>query len=157
MQAIVAFDLNGGIGLNNKLPWRIKEDLQFFKNFTTGKKIVVGGNTYNSLPPNGLPGRQVIGLSKGIICYPIHTLDKYVVNDITTIPDYKDVIIAGGAQIYKKFVPLCDELYITSINGNYKCDVFFPFSFIEIRNMFPVVSFITEFPGGHKIFKHSKK
>lgn len=130
MKIIVAVDLNWGIGCDGKLLQHIPEDMKFFKEKTIGNVVVMGRETFESLPgKNPLKDRVNIVLSRDrsfkddrlIICNSIEDtlkeLQKYENNK---------VFIIGGETIYKQFLPYCDELYITKIQNEYKADRFFP-------------------------------
>jgi len=128
---IVAMDLYDGIGKDNQLPWHIKQDLQYFKNKTLNKTIIMGSNTYFSLPNRPLKYRKNIVLTTDKDKKDIIEKDGAIVydniNDI--INDFKneDCFIIGGASIYKQFIDYCDTLYITKVAGQYDCDTFFPY------------------------------
>lgn len=136
---IVAMCNTRGIGLKNKLPWRIKEDLQFFSKMTKGSgnnAIIMGKNTWLSLNSKCLPERDNLILSTSIsndnTC--INNLDTYIFNNINSILDhcnkkkYDDVWIIGGSSIYKQFLntDIISDCYITYIDKEYECDTFFP-------------------------------
>lgn len=122
---VAALGKNGELGQNNDLIWHIKKDLQHFKNLTMDKKIVMGLNTYRSLPKK-LEGRTYIVLSRslqeeGIIIY----------RDFPTLLSYlqsldEEVMVIGGASIYSLFLPYADNLYLTEIDAEAKADVYFP-------------------------------
>lgn len=130
MKIIVSVDLNWGIGCDGKLLQHIPEDMKFFKEKTIGNVVVMGRETFESLPgKNPLKDRVNIVLSRDrsfkddrlIICNSIEDtlkeLQKY---------ENSKVFIIGGETIYKQFLPYCDELYITKIQNEYKADRFFP-------------------------------
>lgn len=130
MKIIVAVDSNWGIGCDGNLLQHIPEDMKFFKEKTIGNVVVMGRETFESLPgKNPLNNRVNIVLSRNnsfkddrlIICKSIEEtfkeLEKYN-ND--------EIFIIGGETIYKQFLPYCDELYITKIKNEYKADRFFP-------------------------------
>lgn len=130
MKIIVAVDSNWGIGCNGKLLQHIPEDMKFFKEKTIGNVVVMGRETFESLPgKNPLKDRVNIVLSRDIsfkddrliICNSIdETLKK--------LQNYENdkIFIIGGETIYKQFLPYCDELYVTKIYNEYKADKFFP-------------------------------
>lgn len=130
MKIIVAVDSNWGIGCDGNLLQHIPEDMKFFKEKTIGNVVVMGRETFESLPgKNPLNDRVNIVLSRNnsfkddrlTICKSIEEtfkeLEKYN-ND--------EIFIIGGETIYKQFLPYCDELYITKIKNEYKADRFFP-------------------------------
>ncbi len=116
---------NWVIGKNNELPWRLPNDLQYFKKITSGKPVIMGLRTYQSIG-RPLPGRRNIVLSfepkkiTGIevVC----SIDE----SLALCKNTAEVFIIGGASIYKQFLPLAHVLYMTFINANVEGDVFFP-------------------------------
>lgn len=127
---IVATDLHGGIGKDNKLPWHIKQDLQYFKNKTLDKIIIMGSNTYFSLPDRPLKYRKNVVLTSNKYRKEIIEKEGTIVydniNDILTKFKDNDCFIIGGSSIYKQFMNHCDTMYITRVAGKYDCDTFFP-------------------------------
>lgn len=124
---IAAVGKNGELGKDNNLIWHLKEDLKFFKENTMGHKIVMGYNTFLSLPKL-LPGRIHLVLTHRNI-----EIDNVLVfNDFNKLLAYinsldEEVYIIGGASIYKLFIPYADELLLTEINAEcLNADVYFP-------------------------------
>jgi len=130
MKAIVAVDLNWGIGCEGKLLQYIPEDMKFFKEKTIGNVVVMGRETFESFPgKNPLKDRINIVLSRNeffkdhrlVICNSVEEtlkkLKKY---------DNDKIFIIGGADIYKQFLPYCNELYVTKVQNKQKADRFFP-------------------------------
>ena len=129
---IAAVGKNGELGKNGQLIWKIPHDLACFKKITMGKTMVMGKNTFNSLPKL-LPGRKHIILSKsGAFNKEIE--DSLVFDDkeelikyITTELKDEDVYIIGGASIYEEFIDLCNLMYITEIDDtDESADAYFP-------------------------------
>jgi dihydrofolate reductase len=134
---IVAICENNGIGYNNSLPWNIKEDLKIFSKLTRGNNnnaIIMGRNTFESLPNNFLPKRDNLILSSSIIIDEkredniIKTFDN--INSIIKFcnsKNYQEVWIIGGQLIYESFLRknIVNKLFITKINKKYLCDKFF--------------------------------
>ena len=122
---IAAIGKNNELGKDNELIWYIKEDLQFFKNTTMNKTIVMGYNTFKSLK-RVLPNRKHIVLTSHndlpdeVVCF--NNIDDV----LNYIKDIDEVYIIGGASIYKLFVDLCDGMYLTEIDKEYDADVYFP-------------------------------
>ena len=123
---IAAIGKNNELGKNNDLLWHIKEDLENFKNLTMGKYIVMGANTYYSLPKK-LKGRKYVVLSKklkeieqGIVYSSFEDLLNFVKSQ------KEEVMIIGGASIYSLFIPFCDKIYLTEIEDSKEADVYFP-------------------------------
>ena len=123
---IAAIGKNNELGKDNNLIWHIKEDLANFKNLTMGKKIVMGANTYKSLPKK-LAGRTYIILSQSLKDIP----DAMIFSNFNDLLNYlnsidEEVMIIGGASIYKLFLPYADKLYLTEIDAAAPADVYFP-------------------------------
>lgn len=123
---IAAVGKNNEIGKNNDLIWHIKEDLQNFKNLTMNKYIVMGANTYASLPKR-LEGRKYIVLSKhlkeiesGLVFNNFEDLLEFINNQ------NEEIMIIGGSSIYKLFIPYADKLYLTEIDSTSDADIYFP-------------------------------
>ncbi len=116
---------NRELGKNNALIWHFKEDMKFFKETTMGHTIVMGYNTYKSLPGD-LPGRHIIVVTSKKLD-GIDTANN--IDDIVT--KYRDsaeeIFICGGASIYKQFLPYADKLYLTEIDAeDSEADTYFP-------------------------------
>ena len=124
MEIIVAFCKSFGIGKNNALPWKIKEDLQHFRKITEHHTVIMGRKTFFSLPFGSLKNRQNIVLTKNPKKYQNQENINFVQN-ITFDPHQKYFII-GGYQIYKLFLNHAIKLHITYIEKEYDCDVNFP-------------------------------
>lgn len=129
MKAIVAVDLNWGIGCKGNLLQRIPEDMKFFKQMTLGKVVVMGRETFESLPgKEPLKDRVNIVLSKNenfkneklTICRSLDELFQ-------ELKQYNldDVIIIGGESIYTQLLPYCTEAYVTKIESEYLADKYF--------------------------------
>lgn len=158
MKAIVAISENWAIGNKGGLPWpKIKEDFQWFKEFTMGKVVVVGHKTFKSLPP--LKGRTVYCLKRGPIGNngnpeaPVNFVDGDWLLEAPT--SHQDWVICGGASVYGQLLNFCEELYVTHVKGAYEADTYFPFSSLQISQMFPYKYYVNGFDG-HKVIKYSK-
>ena len=123
---IAAIGKNNELGKDNNLIWHIKGDLAHFKELTMHKKIVMGASTYKSLPKK-LEGREYIILSKSLSGIP----DAQVYQNFDDLLAYlntidEEVMIIGGASIYKLFLPYAEVLYLTEIEEESNADVYFP-------------------------------
>lgn len=128
LSTIVAIANNNVIGKDNKLIWHLPEDLKRFKQITTGKNIIMGRKTFESLG-RVLPNRKHIILCNDRemdidnenveILDDISKLDKYINSD-------EENFVIGGATIYKLLMPYVNKLYITKINQDFEGDVYFP-------------------------------
>ena len=164
MKAIIAMSQNRAIGKNGGLPWpSIKEDFKWFKEFTMGNTIIVGKNTFDTLPL--LKNRECLVLLKGEPILDSYIENQYIVNNnsmtgqMITMEDIKSysqfrrdyLIVAGGAKTYVKLLPYIDEFYVTHVKGEYVGDTFMP----EFEHLFNNFELIKEFDG-HKVIKYSK-
>ena len=123
---IAAIGKNNELGKDNDLLWHIKDDLENFKNLTMGKYIVMGANTYYSLPKK-LKGRKYIVLSKKIKVIEQGMVFSSFEDLLNFIKLQKEeVMIIGGGSIYSLFMPFCDKIYLTEIEDSKEADVYFP-------------------------------
>ena len=123
---IAAIGKNNELGKDNNLIWHIKGDLAHFKELTMHKKIVMGASTYKSLPKK-LEGREYIILSKSLNNIPdagVYSNFDDLINYLNTLDE--EVMIIGGASIYKLFLPYAEVLYLTEIEEESNADVYFP-------------------------------
>jgi dihydrofolate reductase len=124
---IAAMSTNGVIGLNNAMPWHIPEELQYFKQMTVGKPMIMGRKTFDAIGRRLLPGRKTIVLTKGQDL----VADGFVVAPSIDVAlqaagDVAEIMVIGGAGVYKEFLPLAQRLYLSIIMGEYDGDAFFP-------------------------------
>lgn len=123
---VVAMDADRAIGLNNGIPWRLKEDLQLFKRITMGHPILMGRKTWESLG-RPLPGRQNIVLTRNadyvaegaVVITDIAQLETLELQD-------KEVMVIGGAQLYARMLPLMQRLHVSEVAGSHEADTWFP-------------------------------
>lgn len=113
---IVAIARNRGIGFENKLLYRLPNDLKRFKALTTGHTIIMGRKTFESLPKGALPHRRNIVLSRregatfaGAECFP--SLESA----LSHCKEEEEIFIIGGASLYKEAMPAAGQLYLTFI------------------------------------------
>ena len=131
MKAIACVDRFLGLGYKGQLLFHLKEDLRRFKDVTTGKTVVMGYNTYRSLPNGILPMRTNIVLTKH---HRIKDPRIITVKSEKELRDYldsrnihqDDIWLIGGEQLYKQFLGQCDELYLTIVDDVKKADSYFP-------------------------------
>jgi thymidylate synthase/dihydrofolate reductase len=120
MNLIIAIDINGGIGLNGKLPWNIKEELQIFKEKTMGGDIIVGYNTSN--------GSNLTEKLKGRRVHVIHNLQelKDTIQKLEETQNLQNVWICGGKFVYEKVLTYyhdkVKQIHISIIKESYKVD-----------------------------------
>lgn len=122
---IVATDAKNGIGINNTLPWRLPEDLAFFKRTTSGHPIIMGRKTFDSIG-RPLPNRRNIVITRnpdwqhsGVETAPSIAAAAQLCGDT-------EAFIIGGGQIFAEILPQADRLIVTEIAKTFDCDVFFP-------------------------------
>ena len=124
---IAAIGRNLELGLNNDLIWKIPDDLKFFKEQTIGKYIVMGINTFNSLPKVLVNRKYIVMTSKDIYLgkdiLVVHSLFELL--ELIKIID-KEVMIIGGASLYKQMLCYADRMILTEINDSSEADVYFP-------------------------------
>jgi dihydrofolate reductase len=164
MKAIIAMAQNRVIGKNGGLPWpNIKEDFKHFKEFTMGKTLIVGKNTFDTLPL--LKNRECLILTKPVDAIDAYITNQYMVNNnamtgqMITMEDVESysrfrkdyLIVAGGAKTYVKLLPYITEFYVTHVNGNYDGDAFMP----PFEDLFTQQEVVKEFDG-HKVILYTK-
>ena len=124
---IAAVARNRAIGYQNKLIYWLPDDLKRFKQLTTGHTIVMGRNTFLSLPKGALPNRRNIVLSTTQSSFPgcdVYTSLEEALNHCR--PD-EDIYIIGGASVYAQAMPFADRLCLTEIDDTpAEADTFFP-------------------------------
>lgn len=138
---IVAFDSQYGIGKRGGLAWHLPLDLKHFKEITkavtmAGRQnaVIMGRKTWESLPERfrPLPGRVNMVLSReGSLSLPSGVLTAPNLENALSqlsLPNIEGVFVIGGAQVFAQAIihSLCQKLYVTHVQGNFSCDVFFP-------------------------------
>jgi len=120
---IAAVSRNNVIGINNTIPWKIKEDMKMFKTLTTNNTIIMGRKTFESIG-KPLPNRKNIVITSSKI------------NDVITYSSLKEalnnclneeIFLIGGSKIYEEGMNYADKLYITLVNKSIDGDTYFPF------------------------------
>lgn len=139
---IVARDRNSGIGKHNDLPWHLPKDFAYFQDTTTKTEdpekqnaIIMGLNTWESLPRKPLKNRLNVVLSRDLSDDEIGMDDEGVLwsNSLEKALDeiegtVEKAFVIGGGSLYAYAItqPDCETLYITEIDGEFDCDIFFP-------------------------------
>ena len=123
---IVAVGKNNVIGSDGKLPWHMPADLKRFKELTTGKPVIMGRKTYESIG-KPLPNRTNIILTRSADyeaggCIVVNSLDEA----LEATEGEKEAMIIGGASIYAQFLPKARRIYMTQIDALIEGDVYFP-------------------------------
>lgn len=129
---IVAYAQNRVVGIENRLPWHLPEDLKYFKQVTTGKAVVMGRKTYESIG-RPLPNRLNIVISRNpnfcadgveVVANLQQAIDRATQYNQANNQD--EIMVIGGAAIYELALPLADKLYITLVHGEVVGDAYFP-------------------------------
>lgn len=136
LSIIVAISRNNVIGINNELPWKLSGDLKYFQKITTGKSVLMGRKTFESIYNRlgkALPNRQNYVLSKTETSFPgaesVKDLNQFV-------SDHKneEIFVIGGSSIYEQTMNLSDRLYVTEVDCAINGDAFFPkFDIIDFK------------------------
>ena len=133
IRAILAHDSRWGIGKDGDLPWpKNSEDMKWFKECTNESVVVMGRNTWDSLPYSfcPLPNRYNV-----IVSNTLGTLDHLMVevvkpdiykSRLNILSSTQDVWIIGGAQLINSSLDIIDELWLNNVQGDYDCDTFLP-------------------------------
>lgn len=143
MKLIVACDPKGGIGYNNKLPWtNIRGDLPRFKALTDNSIVVMGRNTWESLPKKPLIGRLNFVVTSQALTLPFGAIQ---VPNLNHFSEYKNAWLIGGAQLINSSWNMIDEVHLTKTINQYTCDTFIDLLYLE--NNYTMIR--SEFNGDH--------
>ncbi|MGH9843980.1 MAG: dihydrofolate reductase, partial [Blastocatellia bacterium] len=117
-----------GIGIGNRLPWRLPADLKRFRELTMGHHLIVGRKTFESIG-KPLPGRQMIIVTSdrdysGEGCFVVHSMEEAI--DLAFERGESEVFICGGAEIYAQAIGVADVMYLTLVDAEVVADAFFP-------------------------------
>ncbi len=125
---IVAQASNGCIGKDGGLPWHIPEDLKHFRQCTTGKTVLMGRKTWESLPEKHRPlaGRKNIVITRDQSFIAEGATVFHSLEEALNALKNEDVWILGGAEIFKQSLPLAERIELTQIHVPYEGDAFFP-------------------------------
>lgn len=151
METIYAIDSNNGLSKNGVIPWKSKKDMQFFMNTTKNNVIIMGRNTYFSIPKEHRPlkDRLNIVLTNNPYLYEDNITDKIPNLSFVSDSNYQDILnhretyheiydflhkdfkifFIGGKTIYDQFIPLCDTVWVTRIKQDYDCDLFIDYDY----------------------------
>lgn len=129
---IAALDKKRAIGKDNRLPWqRLRADMKHFSELTTGKDVVMGRNTYESLPPKyrPLPGRRnwIVSRTADLLSFPPNCFIVRNPHELLLKAGGREVFVMGGAQIYRAFLPYASRMILTHVEAEVEgTDTFFP-------------------------------
>jgi dihydrofolate reductase len=137
-KVIFATDEDLGIGKNQGLPWHLKGDMRYFRDWTTGNgrnAVIMGRVSYFSMPPRfrPLPNRLNVVLSSNTnLALPHEVLHQTSFNQAletcSAMPEIEEIWIAGGSSVYEEAMahPLCEAIHWTQVTGRFGCDTFVP-------------------------------
>jgi dihydrofolate reductase len=163
---IVAHDKDYGIGNEGRIPWYISEDLKYFREITLNSIVIMGRKTYFSIPINRRPLKDRINIvltnnpdtyqsSDNLIFCRDDTLNNYI-DYFNKVHNINKVFFIGGSEIYKKYMNIVNNLYITYVDKSYNCDVFFP-NYDQKFYIFKIVNALySDSEGCDVIFRHYK-
>jgi dihydrofolate reductase len=122
---VVAMAANRVIGKDNQLPWHLPADLKYFKKTTMGKPILMGRKTYESIG-RPLPGRTNIVITRDKNydapgCVVVHSIN----GAMQAAAQQDEVMVIGGAELYRQILPRTDSIYLTRINEDFEGDTLF--------------------------------
>jgi len=162
MEAILAMDSNNGLSKEGIIPWNNKKDLKFFYKQTKNNVVIMGKNTYFSLPDNVRPlkNRLNIVLTSNPDLYLNEPYEKNIKIDVIFTNNFNihsailnnratfcnlypalsnkfKIFIIGGKQIYEQYIPLCETVWITRLKKCFSCDLTFD---IPLENQFKEIS-----------------
>ncbi len=148
IKIISAVSIDGAIGNDNEMLWHLPEDFKKYKSRTTGNILIVGRNTYNSLPSKALQDRTHIVIKQndgtylaapkdfpGADIYSVHSIEEAIKKAEKLKTNEQEVFIIGGSEIYKQSIDLCNEAEITWINKTYP----------EANKKFPIDKLFNDF------------
>jgi len=124
---IAAMTDDGIIGIENRLPWKLPNDMKWFRQHTLGKPIIMGRKTFESFGSKPLPDRVNIIITRD---ENYQATDSVVVHNIEealqAAGDVEEVMIIGGASFYEQMLPRADRLYLTFVHSKIEGDAWFP-------------------------------
>jgi dihydrofolate reductase len=127
---VAAIDRNRGIGIENRLPWRLSTDQKRFRELTMGHHIIVGRRTFESIG-KALPGRRTIIVTRNENYRPpaeeipvVHSVEEAL--DLARSSGETEVFVCGGGEIYARALPIADRMYLTFVEAEVDADAFFP-------------------------------
>ena len=151
MESIYAIDSHNGLSKNGIIPWKSKTDMLFFMNKTKNNIVIMGKNTFFSLPLEHRPLKNRLNI---VLTSTPHVYKDYKHNSVLFTDDstiYQDILqnktnyyemykclqvdftifFIGGKTIYEQFISLCDKIWVTQIKCNYNCDLFLDYNYSD--------------------------
>lgn len=121
---IVATTLNNVIGKDNQMPWHLPADLAWFRQNTTGKPVIMGRKTFESIG-RPLPKRINIVLSRKPFEHEGVIWKDSLESAVDLVKDSEEILLLGGGELFKQYLPQADKLYLTQIQAEIEGDTFF--------------------------------
>ncbi|TCP95016.1 dihydrofolate reductase [Cricetibacter osteomyelitidis] len=125
LSLIVATTKNNVIGKNNQMPWHLPADLAWFRQNTTGKPVIMGRKTFESIG-KPLPKRTNIVLSRNKFQHENVLWAKDWQSAVDFVKDFEEIMLIGGGELFKQMLPQAGKLYLTQIQTELDGDTFFP-------------------------------
>ena len=153
---IVAMDENRAIGVNNRIPWHLPDDLKRFKTLTMEHHIIMGRKTYESIS-NPLPGRTKVIITRQQHyqpdgCLVVHSVDEAI--DLVENRGETEAFIIGGGEIFKQSLELADRIYLSIVHTTVQAEIYFPqldeLQWTEIESSHHPVDQTHQFPYTYK-------
>ncbi|MCI0505496.1 MAG: type 3 dihydrofolate reductase [Gammaproteobacteria bacterium] len=124
---IWAMAKNRVIGSENRLPWKLPADMQWFRRHTLGKPVIMGRKTFESFGGKILPDRQNIIITRDKNYHPANAAVAHSINGALDLcDDAEEVMIIGGMSLYEQTLPIADRLYMTVVDAAPAGDARFP-------------------------------
>lgn len=137
IRALAAIDEKRGLAKHDRLPWRIPMDIDRYTKLmrTNGGTVLVGRKTYEQMGSK-LEGLNIILATRTYACMdPVIVVDD-IKSFLKDNNGEEDIWVLGGGKVFEESLEYIDELWLTEIEGDYKCDVFFP----EFKNKYVLAS-----------------
>jgi dihydrofolate reductase len=126
LSLIAALARNRTVGIENRLPWHLPEDLKYFKATTSGHPIIMGRKTFDSIG-RPLPGRHNIVVTRDPSWHREGVTTVHSIAEAIAAADTQgEIFLIGGATLYAEALPLADRLYLTEIDADFEGDAWFP-------------------------------
>ena len=125
LSLIVAVAENGVIGRDNALPWHISADLRYFKQVTSGKTVIMGRKTFQSIG-RPLPNRGNIVVTRDPAFHTQGVMVARSLDDALSKAGEDEAVVIGGSSLFQEALPRADRFYLTEIHRAYEGDVNFP-------------------------------
>lgn len=125
LSLIVAMTKNHVIGKDNQMPWHLPADLAWFRQNTTGKPVIMGRKTFESIG-RPLPKRTNIVLSRQPFMHEGVVWKESLESAVDFVCDSEEIMLIGGGQLFKQYLPQVSRLYLTEIQTELEGDTFFP-------------------------------